>query len=170
MKYIVLAALLASAVSSVKITSLDNGTNKWATGASGDEDLGQDITMKGDKFHYNEGAHAASAGGDEGTADASDSTTTKQKIDPESLPLCNGTNGVPGEDCRAPSQKRKSTKKKKSLHEVSGSKDNEIPTCTERITTNCQPVCTETLTTGCTEARAPQPPMRDRYEGGRTFR
>ena len=146
MKYIVLAALLASAVSSVKITSLDNGTNKWATGMSGDEDLGQDITMKGEKFHYNEGAHAASAGGDGDTAD---------DVDEASLPLCNGTNGVPGKDCRAPLTKKKSNRKKKSLHEVSGSKDNEIPTCTERITTNCQPVCTETLTTGCTEARAP---------------
>ena len=26
--------------------------NLFATGANGDEDLGEDITMKGDKFHY----------------------------------------------------------------------------------------------------------------------
>jgi len=26
----------------------------FATGMNGDEDLGQDITMKGQKFHYNE--------------------------------------------------------------------------------------------------------------------
>jgi len=25
----------------------------FATGMNGDEDLGQDITMKGEKFHYN---------------------------------------------------------------------------------------------------------------------
>ena len=27
---------------------------QFATGMNGDEDLGQDITMKGDKFHYNQ--------------------------------------------------------------------------------------------------------------------
>ena len=27
--------------------------NGFATGMNGDEDLGQDIIMKGDKFHYN---------------------------------------------------------------------------------------------------------------------
>ena len=48
-------------------------------------------------------------------------------VDQKSLPLCNGTNGTPGVDCRVPSKvKRKS---KKSL--------SEIPTCTERITTDC---------------------------------
>jgi hypothetical protein len=26
----------------------------FATGMNGDEDLGQDITMKGEKFHYNQ--------------------------------------------------------------------------------------------------------------------
>jgi hypothetical protein len=26
--------------------------NKFATGMNGDEDLAEDITMKGDKFHY----------------------------------------------------------------------------------------------------------------------
>ena len=28
--------------------------NGFATGMNGDEDLGQDIIMKGDKFHYNQ--------------------------------------------------------------------------------------------------------------------
>ena len=28
--------------------------NQFATGMNGDEDLGQDIIMKGDKFHYNQ--------------------------------------------------------------------------------------------------------------------
>ena len=27
---------------------------QFATGMNGDEDLGQDIIMKGDKFHYNQ--------------------------------------------------------------------------------------------------------------------
>jgi hypothetical protein len=45
-----------------------------------------------------------------------------------------------------------------------------LPTCTDSITTNCQPVCTESLTTGCTEARTPNAPYRDRYEGRRTFK
>ena len=40
---------------------------------NGDEDLGQDITMKGEKFHYNQFA--------------------------QGLPLCNGENGVVGYDC-----------------------------------------------------------------------
>ncbi len=71
---------------------------RFATGMNGDEDLGEDITMKGDHFHYNQ-----------------------------------------------------------------------LPTCSETITTNCQPVCTESLTTGCTEARTPVPPQRERYEGARTF-
>ena len=29
-------------------------TKRFATGMNGDEDLGQDIIMKGDKFHYNQ--------------------------------------------------------------------------------------------------------------------
>jgi hypothetical protein len=28
--------------------------HKFATGMNGDEDLGQDIIMKGDKYHYNQ--------------------------------------------------------------------------------------------------------------------
>jgi hypothetical protein len=31
---------------------------RFATGMNGDEDLGEDITMKGDKFHYVQGAPA----------------------------------------------------------------------------------------------------------------
>ena len=45
-----------------------------------------------------------------------------------------------------------------------------IPTCTERITTNCQPICTESLTRGCTEAPAPEPPQRNRFEGKYTWK
>ena len=45
-----------------------------------------------------------------------------------------------------------------------------LPTCDKFETTNCQPNCTESLTTGCTEARTPNAPARDRYEGRRTFK
>jgi len=40
----------ASGVTGVSCLSNDK---LFATGMNGDEDLGQDITMKGDKFHYN---------------------------------------------------------------------------------------------------------------------
>ena len=46
----------------------------------------------------------------------------------------------------------------------------QLPTCDKFETWNCQPVCTESLTTGCTEARTPNAPVRDRYEGRRTFK
>ena len=46
MKTFALVALLGAA-SSFKLG------HKFATGASGDEDLGQNIIMKGDKYHYN---------------------------------------------------------------------------------------------------------------------
>lgn len=45
---------------------------QFETGMEGTEDLGEDIVMKGKPFHY--------------IAD---------------LPICNGTNGKPGVDCRA---------------------------------------------------------------------
>jgi len=52
----------------------------------------------------------------------------------------------------------------------------QLPTCTDRLTVNCQPNCTESETMGCTEVRtAPVGyPMRnwdnrDRYEGRITF-
>ena len=36
------------------IRSAPKSINLFATGASGDEDLGQNIIMKGDKYHYNQ--------------------------------------------------------------------------------------------------------------------
>ena len=39
------------------------------------------------------------------------------------------------------------------------------PTCTDQLTVNCQPTCTEKETTNCTEARTPNWPERDRFEG-----
>jgi hypothetical protein len=44
---------------------------------NGDEDLGQDITMKGEKFHYNQ----------------------QSLVGLNALPLCDGSNGVVGLDC-----------------------------------------------------------------------
>lgn len=56
----VLALLLANA-SAHRISKLDIHRDqlldigvRFATGMNGDEDLGQDITMKGEKFHYNQ--------------------------------------------------------------------------------------------------------------------
>ena len=72
---------------------------------NGDEDLGEDITMKGKKFHYAQQAAGSLAQGQWA-----------------------------------------------------------LDTCSATVTTNCQPVCDETNTVGCTEAAAPIPPPRDRFE------
>ena len=71
----VIAALFASTNAHLNIhrERLAQVGVRFATGMNGDEDLGQDITMKGDKFHYNQLA--------------------------QGLPLCNGENGVVGYDC-----------------------------------------------------------------------
>ena len=61
---IVIAALFAS-VNGYKLHQ------NWAVGMNGDEDLGQDITMKGQKFHY---AQEPFAEGDE--ADSQGKTIT----------------------------------------------------------------------------------------------
>jgi len=63
MKYSVLSALIgASSATQVKSACAMYGVNGvtcapvnsqlFATGMNGDEDLGEDITMKGDKFHF----------------------------------------------------------------------------------------------------------------------
>jgi len=38
--------------SAIVITMFLGSSQAWAVGMNGDEDLGQDITMKGQKFHY----------------------------------------------------------------------------------------------------------------------
>ena len=67
----------------------------FATGMNGDEDLGQDITMKGDKFHYNQ--HLAQG-------DDKPWIPTFNKIelemDYDKLPYCHGTNGPEHINCR----------------------------------------------------------------------
>ena len=37
-------------------------TNSFATGMNGDEDLGEDITMKGNKFHFAQGKDISETG------------------------------------------------------------------------------------------------------------
>ena len=48
---VTLALFLAGTASTMKISKLHNH-QYFATGMNGDEDLAEDITMKGDKFHY----------------------------------------------------------------------------------------------------------------------
>ena len=49
----VIALFLGSAVA-IQRHSRPANSQYYATGMNGDEDLGQDITMKGEKFHYNQ--------------------------------------------------------------------------------------------------------------------
>ena len=66
-------------------------------------------------------------------------------------PVCNGTNGVSGEDCCPAS--------------LLAQQSSKLPTCDKWTTTACQPVCDETNTVGCTEAAAPTAPRANRFEG-----
>jgi len=58
----------------------------FATGMNGDEDLGQDIIMKGEKFHYNQAL--------------AQWTPVKVASKYEDLPECHGTNGPEGKNCK----------------------------------------------------------------------
>jgi hypothetical protein len=49
----------------------------FATGMNGDEDLGQDITMKGEKFHYKQLAQQKFATGMNGDEDLGQDITMK---------------------------------------------------------------------------------------------
>jgi len=106
------------------------------------------------------------------------------------LPICNGTNGTPGQDCRAASLATR--KAATGIQICNGTNSNNciepeqldqqlvaltmengstyVVTCNDRQQEDCQPVCTETLTTGCTEARTPIWPSADRFEGKYTFK
>jgi hypothetical protein len=48
----VVALFLASSNAARMERKAPKSINLFATGMNGDEDLGQDIIMKGDKFHY----------------------------------------------------------------------------------------------------------------------
>ena len=66
------------------VTGVDCIPNEmlFATGLNGDEDLGQDIIMKGEKFHYNQW------------------NPVVVKTAPGQLPVCHGTNGPDGVNCQ----------------------------------------------------------------------
>lgn len=110
------------------------------------------------------------------------------------LPMCpdlSGKGGTPGVDCKAPPLPTCSDKYgglpgrdcvvrtgpappgAPTLAQLKNT--NQIPTCTDRHTVNCQPVCTESETRGCTESRTPTSyPLRtwdwrDRFEGTKTW-
>merc|ERR1711934_109842 len=60
----------------------------FATGMNGDEDLGQDIIMKGEKFHYKQKQGLAQW------------TPVKVETAYDDLPECHGTNGPEGKNCK----------------------------------------------------------------------
>jgi len=61
----------------------------FATGMNGDEDLGQDITMKGEKFHFNE----------ENQMKLAQAQNPVVASGTYTLPPCHGTNGPDGVNC-----------------------------------------------------------------------
>merc|ERR1712167_494019 len=67
--------------SNVDGVTCDNSLIQFAEGMRGDEDLGQDITMKGQPFHYAQW------------------NPVVVKTKPGELPLCHGTNGPDGVNC-----------------------------------------------------------------------
>ena len=62
----------------------------FAVGMNGDEDLGQDITMKGNKFHYQQNMAQEGEGWN----------PVVVKTKPGELPVCHGTNGPDGVNCK----------------------------------------------------------------------
>ena len=111
MKTFVAVALLASVNAVTKHSPMYNQKLlQFATGMNGDEDLGEKITMKGEKFSYNQGG----------------------------LPICNGTNGTPGVDCEKPSLVQMGSSLSWMLPTCSPTiTENCQPVCTETITTGC---------------------------------
>ena len=70
------------------VTGVDCMPNEelFATGMNGDENLGETITMKGDKFSYTQGQEGWNP------------VVVKSK--PGDLPVCHGTNGPDGVNCK----------------------------------------------------------------------
>ena len=65
----------------------ENNLVQFATGMNGDEDLGQDIIMKGDKFHYQQDLAQ---------------WTPVVVASSAALPVCHGNNGPDGVNCARP--------------------------------------------------------------------
>jgi hypothetical protein len=59
------------------VTCAPANNELFATGMNGDEDLGEDITMKGDKFHFQQMAQAKFATGMNGDEDLGEDITMK---------------------------------------------------------------------------------------------
>merc|ERR1711998_635127 len=73
------------------VTCVPQDDMLFATGMNGDEDLGQDIIMKGEPFHYNQASLAqAQRFGLEG---GEGFNPLEVYTDPADLPICTGTNG-----------------------------------------------------------------------------
>jgi hypothetical protein len=66
------------------VTCVPSNHMLFATGMNGDEDLGEDITMKGDKFHYAQQRW----------------TPVVVETAPGQLPPCHGNNGPDGVNCQ----------------------------------------------------------------------
>ena len=86
--------------------------------------------------------------------------TNALSLHQDNIKICNGTNTG---RCVEPESLERPT-----LVQASG---NYSPiTCTDRQQEDCQPTCTESLTRGCTEARTPNWPEHDRFEGKYTHK
>ena len=79
--------------SNTKGVTCENNLVQFAEGMRGDEDLGQDITMKGQPFHY------AQETPTNATKSFAQWNPVVVKSAPGSLPLCHGTNGPDGVNC-----------------------------------------------------------------------
>merc|ERR1711934_1273154 len=64
-----ITACLESGVDGHGITCLPKNHQLFATGMNGDEDLGEDIIMKGEPYHYNQKKAQRLAQGDDAAAD-----------------------------------------------------------------------------------------------------
>jgi len=86
------------------VTCRPANSELFATGMNGDEDLGEDITMKGEKFHYSQKKDASLV---QFTGDAEDDVASVLNARAnaghhsaaQTMDVCNGANGIPGQDC-----------------------------------------------------------------------
>jgi hypothetical protein len=81
------------------VTCYPGNSELFATGMNGDEDLGQDITMKGQKFHYNQAPQALFATGMNGDEDLGQDITMKgQKFHFNQQPQALFATGMNGDE------------------------------------------------------------------------
>ena len=103
MKYSVIAVFLGTASATACTESQAEGvicdTMLFATGMNGDEDLGEDITMKGAKFHFNQQQQALFATGMNGDEDLGEDITMKgQKFHFNQQPQALFATGMNGDE------------------------------------------------------------------------